>query len=118
MKEQYFEGLLAAGRDCINYGRGMDFSAALIGRARNDYQRGERFALRTFRDHEEADAIDILTARLWKWGAEKELDRFLAFVGMDPEGEPAPVENRPGGFESEVRNRARRLLNKTREALR
>lgn len=94
-KDRYFEGLLAAGRDCINYGDGMDYAAALIGQPENDWQRGERFALRAFRDHEEADAIDLITARLWKWGAEKELDRFLDFVGMDPEGEPVPVADRP-----------------------
>jgi hypothetical protein len=95
MKKRYFEGLLAAGRDCIAYGEGMDFAAGLIGRAENDYQRGERFALRTFRDHEESDAVDLITARLWKWGAQEELDRFLAFVGMDPDGEPVPVQDRP-----------------------
>jgi hypothetical protein len=94
-KDRYFEGLLAAGRDCINYGDEMDFSASLLGRAENDYQRGERFALRAFRDHDEADAIDLITTRLWKWGGEGELDRFLAFVGMDPEGEPVPVADRP-----------------------
>lgn len=84
-KDRYFEGLLSAGRDCINYGDGMDFPAGLIGDAENDYQRGERFAYRAFRDYENADAIDIITARLWKWGAEEELDRFLAFIGMDDE---------------------------------
>lgn len=114
-KDRYFEGLLAAGRDCINHGDGMDFPAGLIGDAENDYQRGERFAYRAFRDYEEVDAIDIITARLWKWGAEEELDRFLAFIGMDDEddddeltldefiatvhremsAEPVPVADRP-----------------------
>lgn len=94
MKKRYFEGLLAAGRDCIAYGDEMDYRAGLIGRAENDYQRGERFALRAFRDHKEADALDLISARLWKWGAVEELDRFLSLVGMDEDGEPVPVADR------------------------
>lgn len=95
MKKQYFEGLLAAGRDCITCPEGLDYSAGLIGQAGNDYQRGERFALRAFRDLEEPDAIDLIASRLWKWGAGEELDRFLEFIGMDREGEPTPVQDRP-----------------------
>jgi hypothetical protein len=104
MKKQYFEGLLAAGRDCITCPEGLDYSAGLIGQAGNDYQRGERFALRAFRDLEEADAIDLIASRLWKWGAGDELDRFLATVGIDEEGEPVPVQDRPA-----LRDRLSRL---------
>lgn len=104
MKKQYFEGLLAAGRDCINYPEEVDGSAGLIGHAENDYQKGERFALRAFRDHDAPGAIDLISARLWKWGAREELDRFLAAVGNDESAESVPVEDRPA-----LRDRLSRL---------
>jgi len=58
------------------------------------YQLGERAALRAFRDHDALDAIDLISARLWKWGAEEELDQFLETVGVTGD-EPVPVQDRP-----------------------
>ena len=92
--------------DCHNYGNlgeGMNYDGAFLSsplpadlpETSRSRQLGERFALRAFRDHDRSEAIDLITSRLWKWGAEQELDGFLETVGMDREGEPTPVQDRP-----------------------
>jgi len=97
----YYKGILSAARDCHNYGD-MDYGAACLSsplpadlpESSRLYQLGERAALRAFRDHDALDAIDLISARLWKWGAEEELDQFLETVGVTGD-EPVPVQDRP-----------------------
>jgi hypothetical protein len=111
----YYAGVLAAAQDCHNYGdlgEGMNYDGAFLSsplpadlpETSRSRQLGERFALRAFRDHDRSEAIDLIASRLWKWGAETELDAFLEAVGMDREGEPTPVQDRPA-----LRDRLSRL---------
>lgn len=62
-----------------------------------DWDLGMRAGARMVRDHGVTGAIDLIAARLWKWGAEEELDRFLSFVGTDLEGEPVRLQK--GGLQ-------------------
>lgn len=97
----YYKGILSAAKDCQNYGD-MDFDAPYLASALPDdlpessrlYQLGERAALRAFRDLGADEAIDLISARLWKWGAQEELDQFLETVGVK-DNEPVPLQDRP-----------------------
>jgi len=101
MKKQYFAGVISGLRDCIAHGDEMNYAGELSFSIPRDtpepvraYQCGCRAVYRAFRDCPPSVAIDVISARLWKWGAKEELDQFLETIGVTGD-EPVPVQDRP-----------------------